>query len=212
MTARRLESVSALEEFGRERLSPSFFMREFLYSEISNRDGEPNIPDDPGLAIEVGRILCETLLEPLNATFGRIAIRSAYRSATLNGYCNEMAKQKNAGYSCAENEKNFAGHIWDHHDSEGLRGATACIVIPWFADRYAQGTDWRSLAYWIHDHLPYSELEFFSKLCAFNISWHDKPKKNIYSYIAPKGYLLRDAHTEDGLGTWYADFPAPKHQ
>ena len=210
MTAHRLESVSALEEFGRERLSPSFFMRDFLYSEISNWDGKPNIPDDPGLAIEVGRMLCETLLEPLNATFGRIAVRSAYRSATLNGYCNEMAKQKKAGYSCAENEKNYAGHIWDHRDSEGLRGATACIVVPWFADRYAQGADWRSLAYWIHDHLPYSEIELFPKLCAFNISWHEKPKKNIYSYIDPRGYLLRDAHTEAGFTTWYLDFPGLK--
>ena len=212
MTARRWDSVSALEEFGRERLSPSFFMRDFLYSEVSNLDGKPNIPDDPDLAIEVGQELCRTLLEPLNATFGRIAIRSAYRSAALNGYCNEMAKQGKAGYSCAENEKNFARHIWDHRDSEGLRGAVACIVIPWFADRYAQGADWRSLAYWIHDHLPYSELEFYPKLCAFNIGWHDRPKKNITSSIAPKGYLLRDSRVESGFGTLYVDFPTLKLQ
>ena len=32
-------------------------------------------------------------------------------------------------------------------------GATACVVVPRFADRYAAGADWRSLAYWIHDHL-----------------------------------------------------------
>ena len=210
MTARRWDSVSALEEFGRERLSPSFFMRDFLYSEVSNLDGKPNIPDDPDLAIEVGQELCRTLLEPLNATFGRIAIRSAYRSAALNGYCNEMAKQGKAGYSCAENEKNFARHIWDHRDSEGLRGAVACIVIPWFADRYAQGADWRSLAYWIHDHLPYSELEFYPKLCAFNIGWHDRPKKNITSSITPKGYLLRGARVESGFGALYGDFPALK--
>lgn len=212
MTARRLESVSALEEFGRKRLSPSFFMREFLYSEVSNRDGKPNIPDDPDLAIEVGRMLCETLLEPLNATFGRIAVRSAFRSADLNGYCNEMAKQGKAGYSCAANEKNFARHIWDHRDSEGLRGAVASIVIPWFADRYALGADWRSLAYWIHDHLPYSELEFYPKLCAFNIGWHDRPKKTISSYIDPKGNLLPDARAEGSFGKWYADFPALKLQ
>jgi hypothetical protein len=63
--------------------------------------------------------------------------------------------------------------------------------VPWFADRYEAGADWRSLAYWIHDHLPDSELQFFSTLCAFNISWHDKPKKSIYSFINPNGYLLR---------------------
>lgn len=207
MANRRLESIVALEDFGRERLSPSFFMRDFLYSEVSNHDGKPNIPDDPVLALQVGRTLCETLLEPLNATFGRIAIRSAYRSATLNGYCNEMAKLKKPGYSCAENDKNFAGHIWDRRDAEGSSGAMACIVIPWFADRHAQGADWRALAYWIHDHLPYSELEFFSKLCAFNISWSEKPKKNIYSYVSPKGYLVRDAHAKSGFDSLYVDFP-----
>jgi hypothetical protein len=44
----------------------------------------PNVPDDPKLAIHVGQRLCEELLEPLNATFGRIAVRSAYRSPTVN--------------------------------------------------------------------------------------------------------------------------------
>ena len=67
----------------------------------------------------------------------------------------------------------------------------ACIVIPWFADRYAEGEDWRSLAWWIHHHLPYSELCFYPRLCAFNIGWHEKPKRIIRSYIAPKGVLSR---------------------
>jgi len=49
-------------------------MRDFLYSEISNLHGIPNIPDAPDLAMAVGKHLCEELLEPLNATFGRIEI------------------------------------------------------------------------------------------------------------------------------------------
>jgi hypothetical protein len=55
-------------------------------------------------------------------------------------------------------------------------------------------------------------LEFYPKLCAFNISWHDRPKKNVTSSIAPKGYLLRDARVESGFGTMYAEFPALKLQ
>mgnify|MGYP003383342740 CR=1 FL=1 len=210
MTAQQIKSLAALEDFGRERLSPSFYMREFLYSEVSNWDCKSNIPDDRALALKVGRELCQTLLEPLNATFGRIAIRSAFRSAALNGYCNEMAKQQKAGYSCAENRKNFAGHIWDHRDEEGLCGATACIVVPWFAERYENGADWRALAYWMHDHLPYSTLEFFPRLCAVNVSWHERPKKTIHSHIKPKGHLLRNAHSEHGFGSWYPDFPSLK--
>lgn len=51
----KLKSMRALEEFGRIRLSRSFFMRDFLYSEIANFYGVPNIPDNPALAVEVGR-------------------------------------------------------------------------------------------------------------------------------------------------------------
>jgi hypothetical protein len=195
------QSVKALEELGMVRLSRSFYMREFLYSETANFHGKQNIPDNPDLAIEVGKRLCEELLEPLNATFGRVAVRSSYRSYELNAYCNEK------NYGCAKNESNYAAHIWDRLDADGLKGATACIAIPWFADRHAQGADWRALAYWIHDHLPYSELQFFQDLCAFNINWHDKPKKAIYSFIEPKGYLLRDAHSPSGFADLYADFP-----
>ena len=48
------KSVKTLENFGRVRLSKSFFMRDFLYSEISQIEGIPNIPDDPKLAILAG--------------------------------------------------------------------------------------------------------------------------------------------------------------
>jgi hypothetical protein len=202
---RRPQSVNALEKLGMVRLSRSFYMREFLYSETANFHGKQNIPDNPDLAIEVGRKLCEELLEPLNATFGRVALRSSFRSCDINAFCNEN------DYGCAMNEANYAGHIWDRLDAEGLKGATACIAIPWFTDQYEKGADWRALAYWIHDHLPYSELQFFPAMCAFNISWHENPKKSIYSFIKPKGYLLREQHEPSGQSALYADFPPLRH-
>ena len=198
---RKPESVDALEELGRVQLSKSFFMRDFLYSEISNFYGVPNIPEKPDLAIEVGKRLCVELLEPLNATFGRIEIRSAYRSPTVNALGNEK------GHNCASNAKNYAGHIWDRLDAKKKKGATACVVVPWFADRYAKGADWRALAYWIHNHLPYSELQFFPKLAAFNISWHEEPKRNIDSYIDPKGKLLRGEAPNKAYARFYRGFP-----
>ena len=167
------KSVKALEVLGRVRLSSNFFMRDFLYSEIANFHGTPNIPDDPDLAIEAGSRLCQELLEPLNATFGRIAIRSAYRSCDVNQLGNEK------GYNCAANEANYAGHIWDRRDAAGRMGATACIVIPWFADLYEQGRDWRAMAWWIHDHLPYSSMEFFKTRAAFNLTWREEPERRI---------------------------------
>ena len=198
---RKPQSVDALEKLGMVRLSKSFYLRDFLYSETANFHGKPNIPDNPELAIEVGRKLCEEILEPLNSTFGHIAIRSAFRSCEINQICNEL------DYGCAKNESNYAGHIWDRVDADGLKGATACIAIPWFTDKYSAGTDWRALAYWIHDHLPYSELQFFPAICAFNISWHEKPKKTIHSFIKPKGYLLRNVHAHSGYSDLYSNFP-----
>ncbi len=195
------ESVKALEKLGKVRLSPSFFMREFLYSETASMHGLQNVPDNPELAIEVGRRLCEELLEPLQTTFRRVAIRSSYRSCAVNQFCNEN------GYGCAKNEANYAGHIWDRLDQEGLKGATACIVLPWFTDRYVKGRSWQDLAYWIHDHLPYSELQFFPDNCAFNISWHERPKKNVYSFIEPKGYLIKNNQQPSDQSSSYADFP-----
>lgn len=187
----RLRSVATLDDFGRTRLSRSFYMREFLYSEIANLHGIANIPDDPDLAIAAGTRLCTELLEPLQEVFGRIAIRSAYRSPDVNGFGNAQQKAGKAGYSCASNEANYAGHIWDRRDAEGCMGATACIVIPSFADQYETGADWRALAWWIHDHLPYSSLYFFPRRAAFNITWHERPRRRIDSYVAPKGCLTK---------------------
>jgi len=180
---RKPASMWSLETLGRVRLSPHFYMRDFLYSEIGNFYGMPNIPDDPDLAIQNGRQLCAVLLDPLQETFGRIALRSGYRSPTLNRFGNENR------LNCARNEANNGHHIWDVAE-KGVIGAGVSVVIPWFADRYENGRDWRHLAWWIHDHLPYSHLWFFPKLAAFNISWRAKPLQTISSYIAPKGKLL----------------------
>ena len=205
---KKIKSITSLEDFGRVRLSQNFFMRDFMYSEISNFHGIPNIPDAPELAIEAGSMLCNELLEPLKASFGHIAIRSSYRSSEINGYGSDMQKQGKP-YKCASNESNYAKHIWDKRDADGYMGATACITIPWFIDYYENGGDWRALAWWIHDHLPYSKLYFFPKLCAFNINWHENPERNIGSFIAPKGTLTKKG-MENNTGDhseWYKDLP-----
>lgn len=93
-----IDSVRAAEAFGRTRLSYSFFMRDFLHSEIATMEGMSNLPDDPELAIAAGRGLCQNLLEPLQDTFGRLHIRSSYRSPEVNAFgCKNRL-------SCASNE------------------------------------------------------------------------------------------------------------
>lgn len=203
---RKPASMRGLENFGRVRLSANFYMRDFLYSEIADLHRIPNVPDEPDLAIEAGRQLCQELLEPLQATFGRIAVRGSYRSAAVNGFGNAH------GMNCARNDTSAAYHIWDRRDGKGRMGAAACIVIPWFADRYDKGADWRGLAWWIHDHLPYSHLQFFPKLAAFNIQWHEKPWRRIDSFIQPRGCLTKPGmpNQRASHAKWYKDFPQLK--
>ncbi len=209
--------LNALDEFGRIRLSEHYFMRDFLYSEIAAAHGIANVPCNVELAVEAGKGLCENLLEPLHSIFGHITIRSAFRSVSVNGFgnCYKM--------NCSSNKRSYANHIWDHEDRpHGYIGATACIVIPWFVDwlREHQGFDWRSLAWFIHDHLPYSEMVFFPGNAACNLTWRcnpqepggsrsEDPSHKLKSFSAPQGILTAPGMSNyTGLhDRWYPDFP-----
>lgn len=184
------------------RLSKTFFMRDFLYSEISAVHAIPNVPDDPDLAIAAGRRLCEELLEPLQERFGRISIRSAYRSPAVNRFGNENK------LNCGSNESNYAGHIWDRRDGAGNMGATACVVVNSFIPYYERTGHWEAMAWWVHDHLPYDEMEFFPHYAAFNLGWREAPGRGVYSYIPPRrGRLTKPgmANADGDHGAEYAD-------
>jgi hypothetical protein len=64
-------------------------------------------------------------------------------------------------------------------------------VIPALVDYLSQGGKWTAMAWWIHDHLPYSSMCFFAQLGAFNLGWHENPVRRIDSYAAPKGCLVK---------------------
>ncbi len=88
------------ETWPRAALSPKLLhARLFLYSEIANLNGMPNIPDDPDLAIVVGTQLCEKRLEPLNCASSSAASPFAppYRSSAVNAFGNAN------GLNCAKN-------------------------------------------------------------------------------------------------------------
>lgn len=194
--------VASLNDFGRTRLSQHFYMRDFLFSDIAAVHGLVNAPDDPELAVAAGTQLCEQLLEPLQRLFGRVAIRSAYRSCAVNQLGNER------GHNCASNAKNYAAHIWDRRDAAGHMGAMACIVLAEFVDAFPGDGDWTRLAWWIHDHLPYATLEFFPTNWAVNIGWHEQPARSIYSYAKwqadagwkRNGYLTRPGMANHATG------------
>ncbi len=221
--------MNALDDFGRERLSKHYFMRDFLYSEIAAAHGIPNVPDDAELAIKAGTALCRNLLEPLRHSFGHVTVRSAFRSANVNGFgnCHDM--------NCSSNKASYANHIWDHKDGDGFMGATACIVIPWFVDwmNEREGRDWRVLAWFIHDHLPYSEMVFFVRNAAVNLTWRgdpddptqggdgwkfdgscgsivwrSEPRRYVSSFQEPAGWSVKNGELREGRNRseHYVDF------
>lgn len=153
-----------LDKFGRVRLSDNFYMREFMYSEIGNFYKIPNIPHDPPAIIAAGEKLAQELLEPLQNKFGRLHIRSGYRSPALN------LEGSKRGLGCKANDKNWGRKIWGF-DQDGHLGAMACVVIPTFQERYERTGGTYALADWIRANLSYSELIFFKKQGAFNIGW-----------------------------------------
>ena len=184
-------SVKTLEDLGRRQLSNTFFMREFLYSEISQIEATPNIPTDPELAVAAGSGLCQNVLEPLQERLGRLSIRSAYRSAKVN----EIGADNGNQYGCAGNKANRARHIWDEKDEDKVMGAMACVVLTTYQPYYKEAKDWQALAWWIHDNIPaYSELEFFTKneVLAFNIGWRERdPCKTIFAWAPHKVWLTK---------------------
>ena len=77
-------------------------------------------------------------------------------------------------------------------------GATACVVVNRFVPYYERTGDWEAMAWWVHDHLPYSDMEFFPRLAAFNLQWRQEPIRGIYSFIPPR----RGRLTEPGKANW----------
>ncbi len=178
-------SVEELENLGRIRLSKSFYMREFLYSEVATRLGIVNYPDNVEIAISHGKRLCEEILEPLHACYGRISVRSGYRSSALNAACHEQ------GFNCVENQKAFGRHIWDVCSDRFGYGAMACVVIPSVNDAVASGVLIDEFAYWVDANLPYCFMSVFAELTAINICWSEIPCRNIYSRISPEEFLFK---------------------
>jgi len=157
-------------------------MREFLYSEIAVQYQLRNVPEKAriDIAIEAGSNLCKFLLEPLQKQFGRIHVRSGYRSLEVNA----VGVKK---HNCAADNRGF--HTWDYPSENNGIGATACISVPSISKAaLVGGVAYESIAWWIYDNLPeWSHLEFFatpehSNEVCFNIGWLAQPLKTMTSW------------------------------
>lgn len=176
------QTYSGLESLGRVALSPSFHLREFLYSEIAVHYERRNVPDSGRLefAVAAGRELCQRLLEPIQGRFGRVHIRSGYRSRAVN----QLGVAK---HNCAADNDGI--HTWDYPTPGHGMGATACISVPSVSRAVLDGRVHElALFWWVLEHLPHwSLIEVFSTKpgsdeVAFNIGWHETPIKSFTSW------------------------------
>lgn len=169
-------TYSGLDKLGRIPLSRHFHMREFLYSEIAVHYQLRNVPDDVDQAVWAGSMLCQKLLDPIQDRFGRVHVRSGYRSRKVN--------QAGVGrHNCAAD--NDGAHTWDHASKEFGFGAMASVSVPAWSRMVLSGeVDVAAIAWWVMDHLPeWSVLEFFATAdlpyadeVVFNIGWNQRPQ------------------------------------
>ena len=71
---------------------------------------------------------------------------------------------------------------------------------------------WKAMAWWIHDHLPYSEMEFYRhrspkfEYAAFNIRWHEtKVRGRIVSMSGDR--ILQKDRREHSPGDHASEYP-----
>ena len=69
-----------IEALARVRLSKNFILRDFLYSTECAARGFSNYPEDPDAVIRAAKALCEKVLEPVLAKWGRFFLTFAYQS------------------------------------------------------------------------------------------------------------------------------------
>ena len=111
--------------------------------------------------------------------------------------------------------------MWDRLGDDGKKGATASIVIPWFVDYLETRPEmsWKAMAWWIHDHLPYSELQFYHHRCqkfdyaAFNIRWHETKVRGQIVSMSGDRILQKDRreHSPGDHASEYPGFPKLEH-
>lgn len=76
--------LKAYDNWTRQRVSKNFILRDFLYSSTSDYFGVSNKPSDmPEQVVASAKALCEVLLEPILAKFGRFFITYAYQSRKI---------------------------------------------------------------------------------------------------------------------------------
>lgn len=155
------------EALGRQRLSKNFILRDFLFSTDAAALGMSNFPEDPAMVIRSGRELCERLLEPILAHFGKFSITYGYACRDLIEY-KWTAEQRVKQHFCS------SPHNWDRMRF-GEEVYARVDILPFcvadgLIDRY-------DFARWCMLNLDIDLLQQFTRSNGYCISISPKPRR-----------------------------------
>lgn len=155
------------EALARVRLSQNFILRDFLLSTDAAAHGFSNFPENPSMVVRAGRALCEKVLEPVLARWGRFAITFAYQSREALEFKWPQEKRDRKG-------RNSNPHHWDR-GSFGDEVYARIDILPFcvedgLVDRYV-------FSRWCMMNLDIDLLQQFSHSSACCISISPKPRR-----------------------------------
>ena len=117
-TARNDCDAQTAKHEGARSAGPRSAQRELLHARfplLGDRQPFTASPTSPTIPTSRSRPAAASAPSASNRSaqrFGRISIRSAYRSPAVNDFGNKH------NLNCGSNESNYAGHIWDRRDAQ----------------------------------------------------------------------------------------------
>jgi hypothetical protein len=184
------------------RLSKNFILRDFLYSSEAAARGLSNLPEDPQMVVQAGKALCEKILEPVLARFGRFAITFGYQ-------CREAIEADMPESARRANPRSSNPHQWDRQT--------------WGDQIYARVDLWpfcvedgqvskHAFGHWIMHTLDVDLLMQFTRSNIYCVTISPKPRRVWIGWgNVKKGERRQTVFM--GARYWQRTFPTlPKHE
>ena len=158
--------VGDYETLARTRLSKNFILRDLLFSSEAAALGFNNFPEHPQLVIAAGRALCETVLEPVLAHFGRFAITFGYQS--------REASEAGSLKSSSSNPRSSNPHQWDRQ-TFGTEVYARVDILPYCVED--QQVSRHEFGHWLMHNLDVCLLMQWKRSNVFCITISPKPRR-----------------------------------
>ena len=190
------------EALSRVRLSKNFILREFLFSTECAALGLTNFPEDTDMVIRAGQALCEKVLEPVLAKWGRFILTFGYQSREGIEYGMSKAKRE-------ANLRSSNPHQWDR-GTFGKELYARVDILP-FCVEDGEATK-HEFGHWLMHNADIDLCMCWTRSNVFCITISPKPRRVWLQWGNPK---LGEPKQEVFMGAdyWQRIYPTlPKHE